>query len=152
MENTVLGGAVIAGEPLPKVVALFNGKYTLQNRETGEHRTFRVKTQAADASFAPGQRIVALLTGANNEADYTGFGFVTQDGITVWTKKRGDGITKTAWEWYAEMLWTLGVDGGHSPFADKYSLMMEGACCVCNRALTTPESIKSGLGPICADK
>ena len=64
--------------------ATFNGIYTVTNKETGEHRTFAVRTQKEDAKFAPGERIVALLTGPNNEDDYTGFGFVTPAGIIVW--------------------------------------------------------------------
>lgn len=39
---------------------LFNGFYTIRNRQTGEHRTFRIATQAEDARFAPGERIVSL--------------------------------------------------------------------------------------------
>ena len=29
---------------------------------------------------------------------------------------------------------------------------MEGTCAVCNRPLTEPESIKTGIGPICREK
>lgn len=129
-----------------------NGKFTLRNRETGEHRTFSVKTQAADARFAPGERVVALLTGSDNENDYTGFGFMKDDGIVVWKSKRQADGSKGAYDWYAEMLFTLVVDGGFSPFAEKYELMEETVCRVCNRTLTTPESIQSGIGPICASK
>ena len=71
---------------------LHNGIFTITNRKTGEYRTFRIKTQKPDATFAPGQRVIGLLTGANNEKSYTGFGFVTDAGISVWTKKRGDGL------------------------------------------------------------
>lgn len=145
MADTLVGGAVLAGP------VLHNGVYTVKNRKTGEYRTFRVKTQKKDASFAPGQRVIGLLTGSNNESDYTGFGFVSDAGVAVWTKKRGDGVTKSAWEWYAEMVWTLGVDAGLSPFAEQYTMELAGQCCICNRMLTTPESIKAGIGPVCAE-
>jgi hypothetical protein len=128
---------------------LHNGIYTIQNRTTGEHRTFRVKTQRPDATFAPGQRVIGILSGGDNTKNYTGFGFVTDAGITVWTKKRGDGVTRSAFEWYAAMVWSLGVDGGASEFAEQYSIMLSGECVRCNRTLTTPESIKAGIGPIC---
>jgi hypothetical protein len=49
------------------VIKLFNGRYTIQSKQTGEHRTFWVKTQAADAKFAPGRRVVSLLTGSQND-------------------------------------------------------------------------------------
>jgi len=136
-------------------LSIFNGKYTIQNRTTGEHRTFMVKTQAEDAKFAPGTRVVALLTGSDNDSDasYQGFGFVNLDGIRVWSSKRGtpDG-KKSAWEWYAEMLWSLAVDAGHSEYADRYTLLMEGRCVKCNRVLTEPESIRTGIGPVCAGR
>lgn len=51
-----------------------NGKLTFHNSRTGEHRTFQVKTQDADAKFAPGERIVSLLVGNDNQNDYRGFG------------------------------------------------------------------------------
>lgn len=127
-----------------EVSRIFNGKYTVQNRVTGEHRTFQIKTQKEDASFAPGKRILSLLTGSNNESDYTGFAFVTEEGINVWSSKRGGDFDK-----YANLLWSLTQDGGLSVFATRYSLMVEGRCIVCNRALTTPESILTGIGPVC---
>lgn len=129
-----------------------NGKFTIQNRTTGEHRTFRVKTQKSDASFAPGKRIVSLLTGTDNENSYTGFAFLEVDGPVVWTKRRGVHGTKSAYEYYADMLWTLVVDGGFSPYADRYTLQVETVCRVCNRTLTEPESIRTGIGPICAGR
>ena len=136
-------------------LSIFNGRYTIQNRTTGEHRTFVIRTQPKDAKFAPGTRVAALLTGPDNDSDasYQGFGFVNEDGIRVWTAKRGtpDG-KKSAWEHYAAMLWSLAVDAGHSPYAEKYSFLMEGRCIKCNRVLTEPESIRSGIGPVCAGR
>ena len=123
---------------------IFNGKYTVQNRLTGEHRTFQIRTQKEDATFAPGKRILSLLTGSNNESDYTGFAFVTEEGVNVWSSKRGGDYEK-----YAALLWSLTQDGGLSVYAARYSLMVEGRCIVCNRALTTPESIRTGIGPVC---
>lgn len=61
---------------------MFNGFYTITS-PTGEHRTFQVKTQSEDAPFAAGKRIVMMLTGEDNEEDYTGFGFVTAHGVQV---------------------------------------------------------------------
>lgn len=132
---------------------VFNGKYTVRNRASGEHRTFRVRTQPADASFAPGERIVALLTGSDNENDYTGFGFVNEDGVAVWRSKRAKpGEKRSHFEIFAELLFSLAVDGAFSPYAESYELLMSGTCAVCNRALTEPESITTGIGPVCREK
>jgi hypothetical protein len=127
----------------PKV---HNGFYTLNSRRTGEHRTFRIHTQPKDAEFAPSQRILGLLTGPDNESDYSGFAFVDDQGIHVWRSKRGG---DALFEQYAEMLWSLTLDAGHSQWAENYQIMLDGRCVRCNRRLTTPESIRSGVGPIC---
>ena len=133
-----------ATETAPKI---FNGRYIIHNRETSEHRTFRIRTQSEDARFAPGERIISLLTGPDNGNDYMGFGFVDDAGIRVWRSKQGG-----AYERHAEVIWSLGVDASLSEYAETYQLLLEGRCVRCNRALTTPESIESGIGPICAGR
>lgn len=128
---------------------VFNGHYTIKSGQTGDHRTFRIRTQPEDADFAPGKRIVGLLTGPDNEVSYTGFAFIDDDGIFVWSKKRGEGL----WATYAEMLWSLALDGEKSPWTKKgYSLMVEGRCIKCNRLLTEPSSLETGVGPVCAGR
>ena len=78
---------------------LHNGPYTIESQQTGDHRTFLIRTQRPDANFAPGERTIALLRGPDNEADYQGFGFVTDHGIRVWASKRGG-----KFETYARLL------------------------------------------------
>lgn len=132
-----------------RAAKVFNGIYTIKSSQTGDHRTFKINTQGEKAEFAPGKRVVSLFTGTDNTADehYTGFAFIDDAGIHVWEKKRSEGL----WQTYATMLWTLALDGAFSAWADKgYTIMSEGRCLRCNRLLTTPESIKSGIGPICA--
>ena len=130
-------------------VKLFNGRYTVESKTTGEHRTFWVRTQAADAEFAPGKRVLALLTGTQNDDPdhYTGFAFVDDAGIHVWRSKAEK---SPLWGQYADLLWTLALDGAFSPWTEKgFTILLEGACCRCNRPLTNPQSIKTGIGPIC---
>lgn len=138
-----------------RAAKVFNGTFTIRNRETNEHRTFSIKTQPDDAQFAPGQRIVSLLTGPDNTHSYTGFAFINDNGIHVWKSKsnRGSELYKgwTNWDWMAEMLWHIAANIPHPRFdVRRYELMHEGRCLKCNRKLTTPESIESGIGPICA--
>lgn len=120
-----------------------NGSITITNPATGGHRTFRIRTQKDDANFAPGKRIVSLLTGTDNEASYTGFGFVFDRGIVLW-KKRRTAIFKS----YKDML------ENPAKWEEKHDLeyLYEGQCRRCNRTLTVPESIKTGIGPICAGR
>jgi hypothetical protein len=55
---------------------------------------------------------------------------------------------------FAWMLWDLGACGGArlERILPGYRLLVEGTCVRCNRRLTTPESIESGIGPVCAGR
>jgi hypothetical protein len=134
------------------VVKLFNGRYTIESTATSDHRTFWVRRQDDKDEFAPGKRIVYLLTGPKNDDldSYTPFAFVDDDGIHVWHSKAQ---RSKLWAIYADMLWTLALDGAFSPWATKqgYRILVEGACVRCNRVLTEPTSIRTGIGPICAE-
>lgn len=123
----------------------FIGCITISNPATGQHRTFRIRRQPDNAQFAPGQRVVSLLTGPDNESDYQGFGFVTAAGhICLWKKQR-DSKTYLA---FRNML--------EDPrrYEDSHGLeyATEKRCCRCFRKLTDPASITAGMGPECRQK
>jgi len=120
-----------------------NGIITINNPETGKHRTFQIRTQKTDASFAPGARILSLLSGPNNGSDYTSIGIVKDDGnVTMWKKHRESSLMNK----YVDMVMNP------VKYASKVEYLWEGKCRCCNRKLTSPESIKSGVGPICGGK
>lgn len=122
-------------------IATHNGTVTVQS-PTGNHRTFEIKTQKQDANFAPGKRILSLLTGPNNESDYRGLGFVIDGKVILWKKNR----TPHYWS-LVKMLLADNIESYESKGVKYY---FEGRCIRCNRKLTTPESVESGIGPICA--
>lgn len=129
---------------------LANGTYTITRRETGEHRTFRIRTQKEDADFAAGERVVSLLTGPDNTRDFDGFGFVNEAGtqINVWRSKRGeDGGKHSAFEYYAAML--VDLANGGKRWGANYDFLESRSCVRCNRKLTDPISIEMGIGPTC---
>ncbi len=117
-----------------------NGFLTVKSTRTGDHRTFRVSTQKDDADFAPGERVIGLLTGPDNASDYTSFGFVKGDRVFVWKKRRGGQFDSLA-----RMIERL---DNHVVKGD-VELNIDAKCRKCNRPLTTPESVESGIGPIC---
>lgn len=122
-----------------------NGIFTIKNPNSGQHRTYKVKTQKKEARFAPGERIISVLTGSNNAdpACYTGVGFVKKDGIAVWKKQQDTELGAVV-----KFFWKRVALNEHLDF----ELYHEGRCSVCNRPLTVPESIVTGIGPICADR
>lgn len=132
-----------------------NGLFTITNPE-GDHRTFKINTiQNGDLK---GKRRISLLTGPDNENHYRGFGFVDDETIVVWRKKRD----KTH-IWYAKL-----VEAAHKQLQTRYDseeevldmdfefkgrtyiLQHSKRCLKCNRTLTDPESLKRGIGPRCA--
>jgi len=135
-----------------------NGIFTIEN-EAGEHRTIKIRTQKEDANFAPGERIASLLTGPENESDYQGFAFVKEDGFRVWKSKRGKNRIST-FEWYARILELVDLTPDEMEEVEisvklrdrTYKILIEKRCMVCNRRLTTPESIRTGIGPVCAGR
>lgn len=117
-----------------------NGIITVENTNRGTHRTFRIKTQPDDARFAPGERILSLLTGPDNTSDYTQIGFVKSDGrVILWRRFRTDHYEKLVSVLRRPDYWR---ERG-------MAYEFEGRCRKCNRALTTPESLRSGIGPVC---
>jgi hypothetical protein len=124
----------------PFSIRTHNGTITVSNPATGNYRMFRVRTQADDASFAPGRRVVSVKD-SSDDKNWRGFGFVTEDGaVEVWKKHAG-----TVYEVYGRML------ANPAPFVEKGAqFLWEARCRVCNKELTTPESIETGIGPVCA--
>ena len=148
-------------QPTTSTLESFNGTYTFENTATGKHRTLRIKTQRPDANFAPGARILSLMSGTDNETHYTNFAFVQSNNkVNVWKSKRGNG-KKSAFEFYAALIakaaqaLNAGTDqeeiAGEFSFCDRtYKVTLAKRCLACNRKLTNPESLSRGFGPECA--
>lgn len=135
-------------EELPSVddhfdIRTHNGTITVENTVRGTHRTFLIKTQKSDAKFAPGERILSPLVGPDNTSDYLQIAFVKDDGrINLWGKYRT--------EQYQRLIRVLQNPEHFRSLGCRY--YYEGRCRRCNRLLTHPESIKSGIGPECAKR
>jgi hypothetical protein len=134
-----------------------NGVYTLQN-QAGGHRTFKIWTK--QGGNLEGKRMVALLTGPDNEESFTAFGFVNDNGtIYVWKNHQSSKL----FVYFAKLLREAGrayqAKYGSNPEAQAeislelmtrtYSCLISRRCMKCNRPLTDPESIRTGMGPTC---
>lgn len=81
-------------------------------------RVVRVKRQAPDARFAPGERIAEL---ANLDGKYNGFAWVSESGkVRLWGKYRNNPI-------YRDLALTLSVEGELTFVEEKLT------CKQCNR-------------------
>jgi hypothetical protein len=114
-----------------------NSRFTLVSTKTRQRYTFKVvKHKSKDIWF------VNFLAGSNNETDYIYLGYINEDFEYRITKKSAKNQqVQTVFKWFFNCM--------ESPLVDFYH---EGRCCACGRLLTTPESIKSGLGPICSKR
>lgn len=125
----------------PFDISTHNGIVSMLSLRTGEHRTFRIRTQKEDAKFMPGKRLVAILAGPDNESDYRAFGVLDDDGqIHLWKKHQSEKF----YQWVALALMHP------ERFLDRVEFSFDGRCRRCNRLLTDPQSVASGIGPTCA--
>lgn len=126
-------------------LALPDGKLTLEFTD-GHYRTFLIRTQKADAKFAPGERVVKYLAGPDNESDksYVGFAFLKGDRLVIWKRFQGETqLTRDA---------SVLLDPAKAAeYGLRYALS-SGRCYSCGHELTVPASIHRGLGPDCAKR
>ncbi len=123
-----------------------NGIYTVVYDLMGNYRTLRVADCNMD-NVEPGMRVISYLAGPDNESMYHGCAFLPVRGnYKVWKKYQGPGAATIR---ECIQLLMRGSDEEQKEMGTAYA-MMSGRCWVCNRTLTTPESISAGIGPICA--
>jgi hypothetical protein len=121
-----------------------NAIFTIVNPVTGNRFTYRV-TQKTDDGGRKTPHFVSVLTGANNESDYTYIGFIRNSSQFIYggskAKAGKDALSVRAFTWF----W--GRIGNPSPI----EVYHEGRCGRCGRKLTVPESIVTGYGPECSE-
>jgi hypothetical protein len=129
-----------------------NATFTLESAKTGKHYTFKA-VKAGISSWSTGTVIfISLLTGSDNENSYHYLGtlFLGKDGKFTYRITKAsptNSLAHKAMEFLAALL------NAGKPL-ENHNLIFRhaGKCCVCGRKLTTPESIDSGIGPVCAEK
>jgi hypothetical protein len=134
-----------------------NARLTLVSQKTGARFTFRVRAKDVPAGEGAAQPdatktlfFVQLLNGQDNTSDYVFLGTIFPGAPT--TSYRHGGKSPVApsapsakgFAW----AWSFLSKGELPPGCEVWH---EGKCGRCGRALTVPESIASGIGPVCAD-
>jgi len=116
-------------------------KVRRKDDETDEQ--YRARKQLAH----DGVRFVSVMTGPDNEHSYTYIGHINdgrQFRLDRKSKISGTAPSVSAWQWF----WT--AVRAKSEKVDQCEVWHEGCCSRCGRKLTVPESVASGLGPVCA--
>lgn len=123
--------------------------FTVSNNR-GEHYTYKV-SKGKDESKPP-IWFVALLTGQDNESDYTYMGVLSpQTGdvrLTRASRYTADSVPYRVIRWALAQLWA------ETPLPVGYAIAGEGRCGRCGRLLTHPDGVNSdgyrlGYGPEC---
>lgn len=125
-----------------------NAYFTVVNPKSGGRYTFRVsQRENEDGSKSP--YFVGVLSGPDNTSHYRYLGVIF-DGKTFrrTSKSKIDPKAPSAlcFSWLWKVLTT------NSPSLELAEFWHEGRCGRCGRKLTVPESIESGIGPVCAGR
>jgi hypothetical protein len=135
---------------------------TLVSRASGLRFTFQValkttrplegetpeKFAARQKEAMQGVRFVKVLTGPDNTRDYQYIGHI-KDGSFRLDKNSRFGATTSSVKAFA---WFWDVLTRRLPKLDQLEIWHNGRCSRCNRELTVPESLSTGLGPVCAEE
>lgn len=123
-----------------------NAHVTFQSERTGAHYTYHVALAPRRTDGSPVTHFVAVLTGADS---YEYVGFIRNRAVYVHGGHRSR-IARTA-KSHMAFGWTWAhLTAGRMP--ETLTVWHEGRCGKCGRRLTDPESIASGLGPICGGR
>jgi len=102
--------------------------------------------RARKAEALKGPRKVEAMTGSDNYADYTEIGTISADGTFAaksYTPRRTEG-RKAGFVWF----WNAVAE--RSSNLTQAEVWHDGHCSCCGKKLTVPESLSTGIGPICA--
>lgn len=137
--------------PFSNALALMtagNATITAKSVVTGNHFTYKVQKPKINRGKND-VYFVKVLTGNNNQSDYTFFGSIFKkiDGTFEYRHSRNSRITTDAPS-VRGFIFILNHLIENRPVSG-LELYHEGKCCKCGRKLTTPESIERGIGPEC---
>jgi hypothetical protein len=123
-----------------------DGWYTIVGPQGG-HRTLRLQTVEPTEKYPKQDGVkqwLSYLCGADNVGDYKTIGFLHGNEVILTAAGKFQDIVAAA-RFLVKNATNIGEYGR------QYALR-SGKCYVCNRKLTTPESIANGIGPKCAAK
>jgi len=138
---------IILAEDAQRFIVGGKATFTLVSKVTGTRFTYRV-----NVSDNPNLFFVAVLTGPDNTSNYTYIGTLRKEYApgTSYSFKHGTkskispdapSVKGFNWAW---------VQLKQNRIPDTLEIFHEGKCCRCNRKLTVPSSIESGVGPECS--
>jgi hypothetical protein len=121
-----------------------NSTVTVVSGKTGARYTFKVRMAENKELY-----FVSLLTGADNEGDFSYMGIIPTNNMEFRLTKKSamndDSVPVKAFRYVTNALKALQMPAN-------VEIWHEGKCGRCGRKLTVPASISSGFGPECIQK
>tara|TARA_R110000765_G_scaffold347472_1_gene437578 strand:+ start:494 stop:940 length:447 start_codon:yes stop_codon:yes gene_type:complete len=124
--------------------------FTLTSAKSGNHFTFKANTAKSDDAKAYPPLFIKVLDGPDNSwnGDWLYLGYIAADSDALKAGRKGhpEAPSYKALDWTLRKLFETGL------IPAEVTIQHEGSCCRCNRQLTHPNSIASGIGPECSKK
>lgn len=124
-----------------------NAVVTVQSVVTNKHYTYRIWTKKDDTSFGD-NRTPLYFVGVRAGERYRYIGYIKDDELRAGNKGTPGADSFKAFQWLLRQVTTRHRLDIHPQMI----LRHEGTCGRCGRQLTHPESLNSGIGPVCATK
>lgn len=138
--TTDTAGQLASVDAVRDFVRAGRARFTVSNPSTGNRATYRVRRMRKGDGY-----FVDYLAGPDNGGDYQPLGYLWPDGFVL---RRGgpspDSRVAVIFRWLHDAVLTRGE------LPPPVEIWHEGRCGRCGRVLTVPESIATGLGPVCA--
>jgi len=137
-----VGGKAIFTIEVPEAFA--------KTMKTNSHYTYRIRAKEATDKF-PKTYFVDLLSGPDNYSNYTYMGILNPEtGAFALTSKSK--VTDDCWSvrLFRRAMACIFEENTNAIMSAGFNVHHEGRCGKCGKRLTVPESIKTGLGPICS--
>lgn len=122
-----------------------------ESHSTPSHYTWKVTYKEGTNGYKD-TYFASLLTGPDNESDYTYLGIVSPLGDLRTTRASKLPEDSQPVKLLKRVIWCVCNDQGDRIQSAEFKLHHEGRCGACGRKLTTPESCESGLGPVCSGR
>lgn len=154
-DGTSTSGAEILGIAIRDLMA-GHAIFTIVTNQTGVSHTYKISKSDEPNTRGVYTYFVALLSGPNNDADYTYMGLLVFDEPSkLWIVKptKASRIGKDAQSFIliSWLLRKLSRNLVHD-YDKGARVLMAGYCLRCGRTLTVESSINAMYGPVCASK
>jgi len=146
MKPDLFAGQILTARDVERFVYGGRALFTIVSRASGNRFTFKVSSGTNKKN--KNLMFVHVLSGPDNTTSYSYLGYLMTNNrkkLMAGQKGKPDAVSFKALDWLIKQL-------ASSRLPESVEFYHSGKCGCCGRTLTVPESIKTGLGPVCAGR